>query len=72
MPTLQIDNLYRGIAQGLYRDQPGIDLTDKRPWCGACRPTGWLIDATDQPINYLPSTRGGRHKQRTPARRSLR
>jgi hypothetical protein len=54
-PTLQIDNLYRGVAQGLYGHQPHIDLTDKPAVLRRLQADGfWLIDAVDQPINHLP------------------
>lgn len=53
--TLQIDNLYRGVAQGLYGDDPEIDLTDKPAVLRRLQADGfWLIDAVDQPINHLP------------------
>jgi hypothetical protein len=54
-PTLQIDNLYRGVAQGLYGDHPDVDLTDKPAVLRRLQADGfWLIDATDQPVNHLP------------------
>jgi hypothetical protein len=54
-PTLQIDNLYRGIAQGLYGDHPDVDSTDKPAVLQRLQADGfWLIDATDQPVNHLP------------------
>jgi hypothetical protein len=52
-PTLQIDNLYRGVAQALYG--PEVDLADKPAVLGRLQADGfWLIDAVDQPINHLP------------------
>jgi hypothetical protein len=54
-PTLQIDNLYRGVAQGLYGDTPGVDLTDKPAVLRRLQADGfWLIDAVDRPINHVP------------------
>jgi hypothetical protein len=54
-PTLQIDNLYRGVAQAIYGDHQGIDLTDKPAVLRRLQADGfWLIDATDQPVNHLP------------------
>jgi hypothetical protein len=54
-PTLQIDNLYRGVAQGLYGDRPGLDLADKPAVLRRLQGDGfWLIDAVDPPINQLP------------------
>jgi len=54
-PTLQIDNLYRGVAQGLYSDTPGVVLTDKPAVLRRLQADGfWLIDAVDRPINHLP------------------
>ena len=67
-PTLQIDNLYRGIAQGLYGDHPDIDLTDKPAVLRRLQADGfWLIDAIDQPVNHLPSpAAAGRHPAAVP------
>jgi hypothetical protein len=54
-PTLRIDNLYRGVAQGLYGDYPAVDLTDKPAVLRRLQTDGfWLIDAVDQPVNHLP------------------
>ena len=54
-PTLQIDNLYRGVAQALYGHHPEVDLADKPAVLGRLQADGfWLIDAVDQPINHLP------------------
>ena len=54
-PTLRIDNLYRGVAQGLYGLDPDTDLTDKPAVLRRLQADGfWLIDAFDQPVNYLP------------------
>jgi hypothetical protein len=39
-PTLQIDNLYRAVAQGLYSDRPGLIWPTSRPCCGDSRPMG--------------------------------
>ena len=32
-PTLRIDNLHRGVAQGLYGNDPDVELTDKPRTC---------------------------------------
>jgi hypothetical protein len=54
-PTLRIDNLYRGVAQGLYGDTPDVDLTDKPAVLKRLQADGfWLIDAVDRPVNHLP------------------
>jgi hypothetical protein len=54
-PTLRIDNLYRGVAQGLYGDHPEVDLTDKPAVLRRLQADGfWLIDAVDRPVNHLP------------------
>jgi hypothetical protein len=54
-PSLQIDNLYRGIAQALYGDHPEVDLADKPAVLRRLQADGfWLIDAFDQPVNHLP------------------
>ena len=54
-PTLRIDNLYRGVAQGLYGDHPNVDLIDKPAVLRHLQADGfWLIDAVDRPINHLP------------------
>jgi hypothetical protein len=54
-PTLQIDNLYRGVTRALYGDHAGVDLTDKPAVLRRLQADGfWLIDAVDQPINQLP------------------
>jgi hypothetical protein len=54
-PTLQIDNLYRGVAQGLYGNHPEVDLMDKAAVLGRLQADGfWLIDAVDRPVNHLP------------------
>jgi hypothetical protein len=53
--TLRIDNLYHGVAQGLYGNRPDTDLTDKPTVLRRLQADGfWLIDAVDQPINHLP------------------
>jgi hypothetical protein len=49
------DNLYRGVAQGLYGDHPEVDLTDKPAVLKRLQADGfWLIDAVDRPVNHLP------------------
>jgi hypothetical protein len=54
-PTLRIDNLYRGVAQGLYGNHSEVDLTDKPAVLRRLQADGfWLIDAVDRPINHLP------------------
>lgn len=54
-PTLQIDNLYRGVAQALYGDHPDVQLTDKPAVLRRLQADGfWLIDTVDRPINHLP------------------
>jgi hypothetical protein len=54
-PTLRIDNLYRGVAQGLYGNRPEVDLTAKPAVLRRLQADEfWLIDAVDQPINHLP------------------
>jgi hypothetical protein len=54
-PTLRIDNLYCGVAQGLYGKHPKVDLTDKPAVLRRLQTDGfWLIDAVDQPVNHLP------------------
>jgi hypothetical protein len=56
-PTLSRDNLYRGVAQGLYGEQSGVEVADKPAVLRRLQADGfWLIDATDQPVNHLPST----------------
>jgi len=55
-PTLSRDNLYRGVVQGLYGEQPGVELTDKPAMLRRLQADGfWLVDATDQPVNHLPA-----------------
>jgi len=55
-PTLRRDNLYRGVVQGLYGEQSGVELTDKPAMLRRLQADGfWLIDATDQPVNHLPT-----------------
>jgi hypothetical protein len=52
---LRIDNLYRGVAQALYGDDPEVDLVDKPAVLRRLQGDGfWLIDAVDRPINHLP------------------
>jgi hypothetical protein len=54
-PTLRIDNLYRGVAQALYGNDPDIDLAAKPAVLRRLQAGGfWLIDAVDRPINHLP------------------
>jgi hypothetical protein len=53
-PTLQIDNLYRGVAQGLYGDRPDIEVADKSVLRRLQSDGFWLIDAVDRPVNHLP------------------
>jgi hypothetical protein len=53
-PTLQIDNLYRGVAQGLYGDRPDIEVADKAVLRRLQSDGFWLIDAVDRPVNHLP------------------
>jgi hypothetical protein len=53
-PTLQNDNLYRGVAQGLYGDRPDLEVADKPAVLRRLQADGfWLIDAVDQPVNQL-------------------
>jgi hypothetical protein len=54
-PTLQIDNLYRGVAQALYGEHPEVELADKPAVLRRLQADGfWLIDAVDRPVNHLP------------------
>jgi hypothetical protein len=54
-PALRIDNLCRGIAYGLYGDDPQVDVADKLAVLRRLQADGfWLIDAVDRPINHLP------------------
>jgi hypothetical protein len=47
-PTLRIDNLYCGVAQGLYGDHPEVDLADKPAVLRRLQADGfWLIDAVE-------------------------
>jgi hypothetical protein len=46
-----------GVAQALYGQQPDVQLADKPAVLRRLQADGlWLIDATDQPVNHLPST----------------
>jgi hypothetical protein len=51
-PTLSHDNLYRGVAEAFYGEEPDFDIKDK---VGAlqrlCRDGVWLIDAVEEPID---------------------
>ena len=54
-PTLSRDSLYRGVVQGLYGQQPGVQLADKQVVLRRLQADGfWLIDASSQPVNHLP------------------
>jgi hypothetical protein len=54
-PTLSRDNLYRGVAQAVYGQQPDVQLVDKPAVLRRLQADGfWLIDAVDRPVNHLP------------------
>jgi hypothetical protein len=52
-PTLAThDNLYRGVAEAVYRDEPAFDVRRKAAVLERLRADGyWLIDAVPTPIN---------------------
>jgi hypothetical protein len=55
--SLSYDNLYRGIAQALYGEQPDFDITDKQAILRRLQADGfWLVDAVDRPVNHLPKS----------------
>jgi len=66
---LQIDNLYRGVAQALYGHHPEVDLADKPAVLARLQADGfWLIDAVDRPVKHTsPRTAAGRHHRRRAA-----
>jgi hypothetical protein len=48
----QHDNLYRGVAEAVYGDEPDFDLRDKTGHARAAEGRRlWLIDAVEHPIN---------------------
>ena len=51
-PRLAADNLYRGVAEAVYGQEPGFQVRDKAAVLSRLREDGyWLIDAVDRPIN---------------------
>jgi hypothetical protein len=51
-PVLTYDNLYRGVAEAIYGDTPGFDVSDKPAVLERLRADGlWLIDAIDFPVD---------------------
>jgi len=51
-PQLTHDNLYRGVAQALYGEEPDFELRDKPAVLDRIKADGlWLIDAVEHPIN---------------------
>ena len=49
------DNLYRGVAEALYGEEPGFDVTAKTTVLRRFQSDGlWLIDLCTQPVNHLP------------------
>lgn len=51
-PQLTIDNLYRGVAEAVYGQEPGFDISDKPEVLNRLKADGyWLIDAVERPIN---------------------
>ena len=68
-PRLTHDNLYRGVADALYGDEPSFDLRAKRAVLDRISADGyWLIDAVEHPINRdSRSARRAAIKAATPA-----
>jgi hypothetical protein len=59
------DNLYRGVTQALYEEEPAVELHNKVATLKRLRSDGyWLIDATEAPINRS-STSARRRTLRT-------
>lgn len=55
-PELRADNLYRGVAEALYGEQPGFDVRIKPAVLEQIKADGfWLVDAVDAPVNKLSS-----------------
>ncbi len=53
-PTLLIDNLYRGVAEAVYGENPDFTVEGKEPVLQSLRRDGfWLLDAVRAPINKL-------------------
>lgn len=51
-PTLTYDNLYRGVAEALYGNDPGFNISAKPAVLDRLRADGvWLIDAVEHPID---------------------
>jgi len=51
-PQLLIDNLYRGVAEAVYGEEPDFDVTAKQSVLKRLRSDGfWLIDAVPHPTN---------------------
>jgi len=48
------DNLYRGVAEAVYGNEPAVDVNDKVAVLRCLQRDGfWLIDAVQHPINKL-------------------